>query len=58
VISLLLVVAAIADPQGFSALRGAALDLTSPCQVRPKRVNAVTAGPIPSAVISTPPSKC
>lgn len=29
-VSLLLVVAAIADPQGFSALRGAALDLTSP----------------------------
>jgi rod shape-determining protein MreC len=29
-ISLLLVIAAIADPQGFSALRGAALDLTSP----------------------------
>ena len=29
-VSLLLVIAAIADPQGFSALRGAALDLTSP----------------------------
>ena len=28
--SLLLLVAAIADPEGFSALRGAALDLTSP----------------------------
>jgi rod shape-determining protein MreC len=30
IVSLLLVVAAIADPRGFSALRGAALDLTSP----------------------------
>ena len=30
IVSLLLVIAAIADPQGFSALRGLALDATSP----------------------------
>jgi rod shape-determining protein MreC len=45
VISLLLVVAAIADPQGFSALRGAALDLTSPVTGGGRSaVNAVTGG--------------
>ncbi len=45
IVSLLLVVAAVADPHGFSALRGVALDLTSPITGGGRSaVNAVSGG--------------